>query len=67
MVWDEVPYGGPLFDSSSKMVEAENLEGFQANTHTIFVCRVRHAEVSNIEPMVYKAGRFYDGAILESL
>ncbi|WP_404288573.1 hypothetical protein [Glutamicibacter arilaitensis] len=56
-----------MFDSSSKMVEAENLEGFQANTHTIFVCRVRHAEVSNIEPMVYKAGRFYDGAILESL
>ncbi|WP_258141574.1 flavin reductase [Arthrobacter sp. MYb221] len=67
IVWHEGPDGSPLIDSSSAMIEAEIRERFQAKTHTIFVCRVRHAEVSNIEPMVYKAGRFYDGANLESL
>ncbi|MGP9606304.1 hypothetical protein ACT3UK_06075 [Glutamicibacter sp. AOP33-2CA-4] len=49
------------------MIVAEIRERFQVRTLTIFVRRVRHAEVSNIEPMVYKAGRFYDGANLETL
>ncbi len=65
--WHQGPEGSPLIDSSSAMIEAEIRERFQAKTHTIFVCRVRHAEVTDIEPMVYKAGRFYDGANLASL
>lgn len=65
--WHQGPDGSPLIDSSSAMIEAEIRERFQAKTHTIFVCRVRHAEVTDIEPMVYKAGRFYDGANLASL
>lgn len=35
------------------MIVAENRELFQIRTLTIFVRRVRHAEVSNIEPMAY--------------
>lgn len=65
--WHQGPEGSPLIDSSSAMIEAEIRERFQAKTHTIFVCRVRHAEGTDIEPMVYKAGRFYDGANLASL
>jgi steroid delta-isomerase-like uncharacterized protein len=67
IAWHQGPEGSPLIDSSSAMIEAEIRERFQAKTHTIFVCRVRHAEGTDIEPMVYKAGRFYDGANLASL
>lgn len=65
--WHQGPEGSPLIDFSSAMIEAEIRERFQAKTHTIFVCRVRHAEGTDIEPMVYKAGRFFDGANLASL
>jgi Conserved protein/domain typically associated with flavoprotein oxygenases, DIM6/NTAB family len=65
--WHEGPNGSPLIDGSSASIEAEIRERFQAKTHTIFVCRVRHAEVSENEPMVYKAGRFYDGDQLSPL
>ncbi|WP_372698747.1 flavin reductase [Arthrobacter sp. JSM 101049] len=65
--WHAGPDGSPLIDGSSASIEAEIRERFQAKTHTIFVCRVRHAEVSDNEPMVYKAGRFYDGDQLSPL
>lgn len=65
--WHAGPNGSPMIDGSSASIEAEIRERFQAKTHTIFVCRVRHAEVSDNEPMVYKAGRFYDGDQLSPL
>ncbi|WP_411731399.1 flavin reductase [Paeniglutamicibacter sp.] len=65
--WHAGPSGSPLIDGSSAMIEAEIRERFQAKTHTIFVCRVRHAEVGGVEPMVYKAGRFYDSENLTQL
>ena len=52
---------------SAASLEAEIKERFQAKTHTIFVGRVRHAEVVEADPMVYKAGHFFDGARLEEL
>ncbi|TDL38827.1 flavin reductase [Arthrobacter nitrophenolicus] len=65
--WHAGPNGVPLIDGSSASLEAEIKERFQAKTHTIFVGRVRHAEVADVDPMVYKAGHFFDGARLEEL
>jgi len=42
-------------------------ERLQASTHTLFVCRVLHAAVSDRHPMVYSAGKFFDGAALTPL
>ena len=65
--WHAGPNGVPLIDGSAASLEAEIKERFQAKTHTIFVGRVRHAEVAEAAPMVYKAGHFFDGARLEEL
>lgn len=67
IAWLQGPEGSPLVDYFSAMIEAEFRERFQAKTHTILFCRVRHAEVTDIGSKVYKAGRFYNGANLESL
>ena len=65
--WHGGPSGSPLIDGSSAALEAEIKERFQAKTHTIFICRVRHAEVTEAEPMVYKAGKFFDSEDLTAL
>jgi steroid delta-isomerase-like uncharacterized protein len=65
--WHPGPHGSPLISGSAAMLEGEIQERFQAKTHTIFVCRVRHAEVNDEAPMVYKAGKFYDGGDLTAL
>lgn len=59
--WHAGPHGSPLVDGSAAMLEAEIRERFQAKTHTVFICRVRHAEVNDVGAMVYKAGKFFDG------
>jgi len=65
--WHEGPHGSPLIDGSAAMLEAEIRERFQAKTHTVFICRVRHADVNDKAPMIYKAARFYDGDSLQEL
>ena len=65
--WFPGPHGSPLVRGSAAMLEAEIQERFQAKTHTVFVCRVRHAEVDDAAPMVYKSGRFFDGGDLTEL
>lgn len=50
-----------------KPMETEIRERLQASTHTLFVCRVQHATVGDHHPMVYSAGKFYDGAALPPL
>ncbi|TKV57761.1 flavin reductase family protein [Nakamurella flava] len=65
--WQPGPHGSPLIPGSAAMLEAEIRERFQAKTHTLFLCRVRHAQVADLAPMVYKAGRFFDGADLTEL
>jgi steroid delta-isomerase-like uncharacterized protein len=65
--WHEGPKGSPLLDGSAACLEAEIQERFQAKTHTVFICRVRHTEVENTPPMVYKAGGFYSGEDLSEL
>ncbi|MCW4465528.1 flavin reductase [Glutamicibacter sp. MNS18] len=65
--WHTGPNGSPLIDGSAASIEAEIKERFQAKTHTVFIAKVKHSEVAQLEPMVYKAGRFFDGAKLNEL
>lgn len=65
--WHAAPSGSPLIDGSAASIEAEIKERFQAKTHTVFIAKVTHAELADVEPMVYKAGRFFDGAELTEL
>jgi len=65
--WEPGPFGSPLLKRSGAQMEVEIRERLQASTHTLFVCRVLHATVSDRHPMVYSAGKFFDGAALTPL
>ncbi|GAB7007977.1 hypothetical protein JCM18899A_54560 [Nocardioides sp. AN3] len=67
LAWEPGPFGSPLIAGSSAQAEVEIRERLQASTHTIFICRVVHATVSDHPPMVYSAGSFFDGASLRQL
>ena len=65
--WEPGPFGSPLLKRSGAQMEVEIRERLQASTHTLFVCRVLHATVSDRHPMVYSAGKFFDGGTLTPL
>jgi len=65
--WAEGPFGSPLIARSAAMMEVEIRERLQASTHTVFMCRVVHAEVSERDPMIYSAGKFFDSGALTAL
>jgi flavin reductase (DIM6/NTAB) family NADH-FMN oxidoreductase RutF/predicted ester cyclase len=65
--WHAGPQGSPLIDGSSASIEAEIRDRFQAQTHTLFVCRARHSEISDADPMIYRAGAFFDSHALQPL
>ncbi|MDI3408959.1 flavin reductase family protein [Streptomyces cavernicola] len=65
--WESGPFGSPLIARSSARMEAEIRERLQASTHTVFICRVVHASVTELPAMVYSAGKFYDGGALAPL
>ena len=65
--WHPGPFGSPFIDRSSAQVEVEIRERLQASTHTVFICRVVEASVTDRTPMVYSAGRFFDGGALTPL
>jgi flavin reductase (DIM6/NTAB) family NADH-FMN oxidoreductase RutF len=65
--WEPGPFGSPLLKRSGAQMEVEIRERLQASTHTLFVCRVVHATVSDRHPMVYSAGKFFDGGTLTPL
>lgn len=65
--WAPGPFGSPLIDRSSAHMEVEIRERLQASTHTLFVCRVLHASASDRAPMVYSAGKFFDGGALKPI
>ena len=65
--WRPGPFGSPLIADSSAQVETEIRERLQASTHTVFICRVVDAAVTDHDPMVYSAGRFYSAGALEPL
>ncbi|CCH78668.1 Flavin reductase domain protein FMN-binding (fragment) [Nostocoides japonicum T1-X7] len=65
--WTPGPFGSPLLERSSAQMEVEIRERLQASTHTVFICRVTHAAVTERHAMVYSAGRFFDGSALVAL
>lgn len=65
--WRPGPHGSPVIEGSSAYMEVEIRERLQASTHTIFIGRVVDAGVTGVPPMVYAAGRFYDGGELSAL
>jgi flavin reductase (DIM6/NTAB) family NADH-FMN oxidoreductase RutF len=65
--WESGPFGSPLIARSSAQMEVEIRERLQASTHTVFICRVVHAAVGERHPMVYSAGKFFDGGALAPL
>lgn len=65
--WESGKFGSPLISRSSARMEVEIRERLQASTHTIFICRVVDAAVTDLHPMVYSAGRFFDGGALTPL
>lgn len=67
MDWSPNRYGSPIIARSSAHMEVEIRERLQASTHTVFICRVVDAGVSDRHPMVYSAGRFFDGGAMTPL
>lgn len=65
--WEAGPYGSPYLLGSSARMEAQIRERLQATTHTVFICRVVDAVVTSEAPIVYSAGRFFDGRALPAL
>lgn len=65
--WEAAPQGSPLIAGSSARLEAEIKERLQVRTHTVFIGRVAHAEVTDEPPMIYRAGHFYDSTALTEL
>ena len=65
--WRPGRFGSPLIERSSAQMEVQIRERLQASTHTIFIGRVVDAAVSDRHPMVYSAGRFFDGGALSPL
>jgi flavin reductase (DIM6/NTAB) family NADH-FMN oxidoreductase RutF/ketosteroid isomerase-like protein len=65
--WHPAPAGSPMIAGSSASIEAEIKERFRAKTHVVIVARVTHLEIASLDPLVYKAGKFYDGASLEEM
>lgn len=65
--WESAPNGSPLLPGSSASIEVEIKERFQALTHTVFIGRVVNATATENEPLIYRAGRFYDSQNLTEL
>ncbi|MFI1291767.1 flavin reductase family protein [Streptomyces sp. NPDC020792] len=67
LAWEPGPFGSPLMPRSSARMEAEIRERLRASTHTVFICRVVHAETTGLPALVYSAGGFFDGGGLQPL
>ena len=65
--WTPGVHGSPILAGSSAHMEVEIRERLQASTHTVFICRVVDAAVSDEVPVIYSAGRFFDPAELNPL
>ena len=65
--WHQGPNGSPLIDGSAASIEAQIKERFLTKTHTVFISKVTHAEATDLNALIYKAGRFFDSAELTQL
>ena len=58
--WRPGPFGSPYLERSSARMEVHIRERLIAGTHSVFVGRVVDAAVSDLAPMVYSGGAFFD-------
>lgn len=65
--WTPGKHGSPLLDSSAARVEVEIGERLRASTHTVFVGRIVQAEHRDTDPLVYRAGKFFDPSDMTAL
>ncbi len=67
VAWSRGRFGTPLLAGSSAHLEVEIRERLQASTHTVFICRVVAAEVTDLPPVVYSSGKFFSSEGLSPL
>ncbi len=65
--WTPGPYGSPLLEGAAAWLEAEITERIQASTHTMFIAHVVAVGHADRSPLLYAAGRFYDGSELHQV
>ena len=65
--WAPGPFGSPLLEGVAAWLEAEVTERIQASTHTMFIARLVAVGHSDRPPLLYAAGRFYDGGELHQV
>ncbi|MCU1480477.1 MAG: Oxidoreductase [Subtercola sp.] len=59
--WHTGEYGTPLIDGASAAMEVELQDTLHAQTHTIFIGRVRAVAIAETPALIYTDGAFFDG------
>jgi flavin reductase (DIM6/NTAB) family NADH-FMN oxidoreductase RutF len=67
IAWSPALHGSPLIDGSCAAIEVEIRERLQASTHSVFIGRVVDARYNDADPLIYRAGQFYEPARLTPL
>jgi flavin reductase (DIM6/NTAB) family NADH-FMN oxidoreductase RutF len=62
--WHEGDHGLPVLDDSCATLEADVCERASAQTHTVFIGRIRSSTTRPLPPLVYAQGQFFDGSAL---
>ncbi|MFD5751799.1 flavin reductase family protein [Streptomyces sp. NPDC127033] len=62
--WHEGGQGAPLLDEASAAFEVQVVSRVEAGTHSVFFGRIVGVETSDLPPLVYSAGDFFDGGRL---
>ncbi|MEU7488128.1 flavin reductase family protein [Streptomyces sp. NPDC042319] len=62
--WHAGEQGAPLLDGASATFEVEVVSRVEAGTHSVFFGRIVGVETSDVPPLVYSAGGFFDGGRL---
>lgn len=65
--WSPALHGSPFIEGSCAAIEVEIRERLQASTHTVFIGRVVDARYNDADPLIYRAGQFYEPATLTPL
>ncbi len=66
VAWSRGAHGSPIFESVSAYLELEIEKRVPAYTHTVFFGRVLDAHATDVPPLLYVDGRFFDASALEA-
>ncbi|WP_448333993.1 flavin reductase family protein [Streptomyces sp. DSM 41534] len=64
VTWHEGDHGAPMLNDASAAFEVEVVSRMEAATHSVFFGRIVGVETSDLPPLVYAAGGFFDGGRL---